>query len=56
MTLAGERSAFEATSPTRSTEQLISSTSVNNLPLMQAILTTEEQKIENILQQIEEHK
>ena len=50
MTLAGERSVFEATSPTRSTEQLISSTSVNNLPLMQAILTTEEQKIENILQ------
>ena len=52
-----ERSAFETSSPTRSTtDQILQSASAQNLPLMQAILSTEEQKIENILQQIEEHK
>jgi len=35
---------------------MIQPVSAQNLPLMQAILSTEEQKIENILQQIEEHK
>ena len=51
-----ERSAFDNTSPSHSPDQLTQSTAVSVLPLMQAIFPSEEQKIENILQQIEEHK
>ena len=53
-----ERSAFDNTSPSHSPDHVTQSTavSVSALPLMQAIFPSEEQKIENILQQIEEHK
>ena len=54
--MTDERSAFENTSPTRSPSHLLQPTSISSLPLMQAIFPSEEQKIENILQQIEEHK
>ena len=56
-----ERSAFENTSPSRSPDQFAASNAIsqsaalNALPLIQAIYP-EEQKIENILAQIEEHK